>query len=105
MIFELSIERIEENAARFSTLEKAAFEGHLECMKYAHVHMIGCPLTDEVSLLAVMSGHLYILQYLVDNNCPLDVELCLLTAIEMKHQDIEKYLRSKFQNEIASLLL
>jgi hypothetical protein len=48
----------------------AAKNGHLECLKYLHEE-VKAPWTYHTASWAARYGHLHILEYLLDNNCPL----------------------------------
>lgn len=54
--------------------ERAAMNGDLECLKYAHEH--GCPWDEETCRLAATNGHLECLQYAHEHGCPLDETTC-----------------------------
>jgi hypothetical protein len=47
---------------------KAAANGHLECLKYAHEH--GCHWNSTVCIAATKNGHLECLRYAHENGCP-----------------------------------
>ena len=51
-----------------STCSEAAFNGHLECLKYAHEN--GCPWTEYTCSHAAKNGHLECLRYAHENGCP-----------------------------------
>src|SRR5271163_622090 len=56
----------------------AAKNGHLECLKYAREN--GCPWNEETCAYAALNGHLQILQWARENGCPWDEETCALAA-------------------------
>ena len=47
---------------------RAAKNGHLECLKYAHEN--GCPWDGETCSEAAENGHLECLKYARENGCP-----------------------------------
>ena len=46
----------------------AAYNGHLECLKYLHEN--GCPWDEGTCSWAASNGHLECLKYLHENGCP-----------------------------------
>ena len=58
------------------TCSKAAQNGHLECLKYAHEN--GCPWNEMTCSKAAENGHLECLKYAHENGCPWDEETCSL---------------------------
>ena len=50
------------------TCAEAAFNGDLECLKYAHEN--GCPWDEETCAEAAQYGHLECLKYAHENGCP-----------------------------------
>jgi hypothetical protein len=70
------------------TCMKAAENGHLECLKYAHEN--GCPWDKRTCLFAAYYGHLDCLKYAHENGCDWDEWTCALAARE-GHLDCLKY--------------
>ena len=56
------------------TCEKAAKEGHLECLVYAHEN--ACPWNRSTCWRAAAGGHLECLRYAHENACPWDYRTC-----------------------------
>ena len=53
----------------------AALNGHLECLKYAHEN--GCPwLIKEICTTSAQNGHLECLKYVYENGCTIDRWTC-----------------------------
>ena len=50
--------------------KQAAYNGHLECLRYLHEN--GCPWDGWTCIFAAKYGHLYCLQYAHENGCPWD---------------------------------
>ena len=52
----------------WKTCEYAAYNGHLECLKYAHEN--GCPLDEDTFENADFYEYLECLNYLIEKKCP-----------------------------------
>ena len=68
----------------------AATGGHLDCLKYVHEH--GCPWDKWTCSYAARDGHLDCLRYAHENGCPWDEETCQFAA-SRGHLECLKYLR------------
>jgi hypothetical protein len=73
------------------TCANAAFNGHLECLKYLHEEA-KAPWTCGTASMAAQNGHLHILEYLVERKYDqFNVHACWFAA-ENGHLDCLKYL-------------
>ena len=68
---------------------RAAENGHLECLKWAHES--GCPWNDDTCLYAALNGRLECLKYAHENGCPWSKPICLTYA---KNNEIKQYINS-----------
>ncbi|CAL6395772.1 unnamed protein product [Bathycoccus prasinos] len=78
---------IDEDACSF-----AAFNGHLECLKYLHEEA-KAPWDSDTANLAAQRGHLHILEYLVERKYDQFDEYACAWAAANGHLDCLKYLR------------
>ena len=58
--------------------ERAAFYGHLELLKWAREH--NCPWDEDTCERAAFRGHLELLKWARANGCPWDKQRCLETG-------------------------
>ncbi len=56
------------NFLKIDVCKYAAKNGHLECLKYAHLN--GCSWNEDTCLEAAKNGHLECLKYAHENHCP-----------------------------------
>ena len=67
-----------QNCYDCETILDAAKNGHLDCLKYAHVN--GWPWDKNVCVMAAKNGHLDCLKYAHVNECPWDRDTCTMAA-------------------------
>jgi len=65
-----------------------AADGHLDCLRYAHEN--GCAWDKDTCENAAATGHLDCLRYAHENGCAWDENICFI-AIEYGHLDCVKY--------------
>lgn len=73
------------------TSNKAACNGHLNCLKYAHLD--GCLLRNECEE-AAKNGHLNCMKFVYENGCQWDKSICAYIA-QNCHIDCLKYAHEK----------
>jgi len=66
----------------------AAYNGHLDCLKYAHEN--GCPWDQSTTAYAALSDHLNCLKYAHENGCSWDISTTSYAAFH-GHLDCLKY--------------
>lgn len=99
-----------------SPCDRAARNGHLKCLKYAHeegyewdedtcaliaragyldclqyAHENGCPWNDETTSYAAMNGYYDCFVYAVEHGCAVDIPF-LLSIIDDLGGDMQKYI-------------
>ena len=70
------------------TCSNAAGNGHLDCLEYAYKN--GCPWDKYTCYFAARNGHLECLKYAHENGCPWDKHTCYFAALN-NHLDCLKY--------------
>ena len=67
----------------------AALNGHIECLKYSHLH--GCPWHPYTTYYAARYGHSECLKYAYENDCPWHPDTTLIAAAN-GHLECLKYI-------------
>ena len=71
----------------------AARGGHLEVLQWAREH--DCPWNDKTCHAAARGGHLAVLRWAREHNCPWDADECGLDAYIYGHHRVERWVREQ----------
>lgn len=75
---------------------KVVTYGNLECVKYLH-KVVDCAWNESSTWFAVVYNHLHVLKYLIQEECPIDYQACINSALIDGYQDILEYLQLQQQ--------
>ena len=81
---------------------KAAENGHLKCLKYAHKN--NCPWDKYTCINAAMNGHIKCLTYAHESKCPWDEDTCYKAAENGRFKTLKYAILNGFKYDIYKML-
>ena len=94
----------QRNGVNLTNVFKDAFPkvvtyGSLECVKYLH-EVADCAWNESSTWFAVVYNHLHVLKYLIEEDCPIDYQACINSALIDGYQDVLEYLQQQQEGRV-----